>query len=379
MRFQSAIRIGCLKPFIRVSSGGGGGSIYIRSIQEVSVAINPSAVSGTATITSVGPLAFVVYGGIRTPDAGQVSSGLVMSGVWSMFQLTNPTTVTLSRNTSAASSVAGVATVIDPTSALVQSIEQGTVTIGAGGGTTTTKSITSVDISRSAVFFLGSKGMFQFGAEGKTRAYLASPSTITIETSATVSQALNTLEVGYVVVQFATSAIRSVQAFTPTLLANTSVTNSQTITSVVADNTLIAYGGHNISNVTNPHQTFTYTALANPSIAVVVRGSAEAIAVATAYTVVEFTSGVLKSPVQRGLATIASGGTAGFVAIASVCGAQSFINYLGTALAATSANERVNKTLASMKLTAPGSATAIRVEASTSPQMLVSYEVIEFN
>lgn len=331
--------------------------------QEVSVTINSGSTSGTATITGVGANAFVLYQGTNTNQSASNS----YKSIHGYLQLTNSTTVTATRDSSNSDTLTIKGIVIDPTAALVQSVQQGTISL-AGGATSNTATITSVNTARSVVFCLGlksnsaSNSAFAF----ETGLVLTNGTTVT----ATNANNADDIVVGYVVVQFAAGVINSLQKVSSSFTNNNAVSN-HTISAVTMANTFLAYGGlETDTSDQNADGYLSLTSTTNVSYTVL---QANTNTRTPYYTVVEFVGGVLNS-LQRGNITLNSV-TSNTATITSVNTAKAFSNFTGRTIDNGGFN---NTTLSAEVLTNATTVTANKTSATSNEGVKIGYEVVEF-
>lgn len=348
-----------LKPFLRPS--GGGGTTYINSIQQVSITISASSTSNTATITSVGSGAFIIFQGTTTTDSNSAD----IPSVFTRVTLTNSTTVTATRGGST-SAVTVNCVVIDPTASLVSSVQFGTVSV-TSTNTSNTATISSVTTSRSAVFYLGSSGSngifqsrgLQFGVT------LTNSTTVTAIRGATDSE---TNTISFCVVQFAAAAINSVQQLASVYTAQSGTAQTVTITSVNTSNSFIAFGGVN-SNSNTYAAAYNTAALTNSTTVTYNRNTGSGINFSIYCTVIEFVSGVLNSA-QRGTIAL-SAQTSNTATITSVNTSKAFGNYLGWLTSGSNPDACWGK----ISLT---NGTTVTGTVNTSGTLTLGYEAIEF-
>ena len=172
---------------------------YVNSVQHVSITIPTGAVSATATISSVGSLAFLMFNGFRT----NAPSNTLYA--FPRIELTNSTTVTVYRNASSGVySVTVDLSVVDATSNLVSSVQRGTISI-ATSTLSNTATISSVTAANTAITLLGYTS---------TQASLAYPSlepllslSGTTLTAQRITSAATSMVVGYQVIEFNSLAL----------------------------------------------------------------------------------------------------------------------------------------------------------------------------
>lgn len=346
-----------------------GGSSYITNVQYGSVTIGSGVNNATATISSVDTSkSFLVYLGFTTDGAAGVSVQIDMA----RLTLTNSTTVTANINNSSTRSVTVNFAVVEATSNLVASVQFGTVSIAAS--TSGTATISSVDTSRSAVFWLGHSST---SATSNTRAYNTGVS-LTSATQVTAYADLSaTYTVSFVVVQFASAAIQSVQQVSDAYTTS-NVTDTKTITSVTQSNAMIAFGGatNNASNYRDGRYSLELTSGTNVNLTRGT-GTTSALTRAAYYTIVEFKSGVLKTNAQRGAIDLTSA-TSNTATITSVTTSKTILNYTGFRTTNNNTLQNCNIIFPKITLTNGTTVTATR-NTSDSFGNNTGYEIIEFN
>lgn len=288
---------------------------WINSIQQVSITISSGSTSNTATISAVGSGAFIIFQGWTDNKVSTAN----MNSCAARVTLTNSTTVTATRNTSLSDAVVINAVVIDATSSLVSAVQFGTIAI-ANTSTSNTATITSVDTSRSVVFFLGEDAQSTAVANGACGVTLTNATTVTANRIGTASQTT----VSFCVVQFAVGVVNRIQQFSSAFTSN-SATDTQTITSVNTANSFIAYGGCTTSS--SALIGFYWMTLTNSTTVTLTRTSTATTSRTPYYTVVEFNSGIF-SQMQRGSITLASVAS-NTATITSATTTKSVCNWLG--------------------------------------------------
>lgn len=333
---------------------------YINSIQQVSITLGSAQSSNTATISAVGANAFIVWQGFTTDEA---ANNLYLDE-FATLVLTNSTTVTATRTTSTTGTGTFNCVVIDPTSSLVTGVQAGTIAIVSG--TSNTATITSVDTSLSAVFFLGSSTLSSTVPTSAAGVTLTNATTVTASISST-----GTTTVSYVVVTFASAAIQSIQQLVKS--GTGAATETSVISSVTTGNVLIANGGMKTNSDTFTRQY--HFALTDATTISYTRTSGISGTSPVFYcSVIEFKTGVLKS-LQRGLIVLSSV-SSNTATVTAVTTANSFCNYLNfKSGAATSAPDTAYHKIS---LTNSTTVTATRNTAGATDST-ISYEVVEFD
>ena len=174
---------------------------------------------------------------------------------------------------------------------IISSIQQVKVTIAAAS-TSGTATITSVDTTRTAIFFQGC-GTSELTSPAKcySRCTLTNATTVTVTRNTQANTGTVTLQC--LVVEFAASAITRVQYGTITMTAATS--NTATITSVDTSKSVCLYLGWTTTMTTTSALECSPTlVLTNATTVTASRGSATNNTTAS-YCVLEFASGITTS------------------------------------------------------------------------------------
>lgn len=262
--------------------------------QYVEVTIAGGATSGTATITAVGSLAVAIFCGFTTPE----TSG---NQGWARVTLTSSTVVTANRNTSDATNAVVVRVcVLDPNSSLVDTVQYGTIT-STNPATSGTAAITGVDTSVSTVIYLGvtTDNVIAASADTYSRVTLTDTDTVTLNRDSNG----NSVTGSFVVVEFQSAVINSVQTIAVTS-TSTSTTISSTISAVTLADTLYFFGGLQSNNSTQPNSQYRSELTATTTVTHTRTGTNSSTRTVNG-TVVEFVSGVLTSN-QTGNTPVAS-------------------------------------------------------------------------
>ena len=341
------------------------GVSFMNSVQQVTLTIAGGATTGTATISSVGSLAFI---GAVSHSTGDTSTSSYTTEVPRVF-LTNSTTVTATRIASSSQPLIVTFPVFDPTSNLVDTIQTGATSI-ASGATTATSAITAVDLTRSVVFFNGQRTNQSTHATGVIGSVeLTNSTTVTGTVGAAV--VTSSTSIAWTVVQFKAAAIKSLQSLNATY-SNSNTFNVLTLgIAVTVANTMTVYGGQNSStdsyttfmswgNVDSP-TTYKYRRIGNSGNSYQVKGA-----------LIEFVPGVLNS-LQAGSILLSATASA-TATINGVDATKSAANFTGMDTSATSPAE----TFTSLALTNGTTLTAAKATAGTAAST-VGYQVVAFN
>lgn len=338
---------------------------YVSKVTYYSIAIGSGATSNTQTITSVDTSkTWVQFLGSKL-STGEGSNDKSHARV----ELSNATTVTATRNTSSTSTLTVYFAVVEATSSLVSSIQQGTITISAA--TSNTATITSVTTSRSVVLWLGHSTT---STSGNAHPSIAG---VTLTNSTTVTAncgASLTMTVGYVVIEFQASVISSVQQLVDTY-TTTNTTDSKTITSVTTSRTMLFFGGQKVGN-TSAQATGYYSARLTSSTNIdYVKGTSDATTRTMYLTVVEFASGVLNGNVQRGTISVGSG--SGTLTLSpSMSTTLTLVSWLGQDN--TSAGQSEDATLVNLTQTNSTTVTGTRQTTGDGATVNIAVDVGEF-
>ena len=337
-----------------------------QAIQQVSISLGASVTTNTATITAVGANAFLVYQGFTTNEA----TGSLMLDEFATGVLTNSTTVTVTRTTATTGTGVFNFAVIDPTSSLVTGVQAGTIAISGTGIVSNTATISSVDLTLSAVFFLGAKTL-----SADIRQTYAG---VTLTNATTVSAAVGaapgtfTTTVSFVVVTFAAGAIQSVQQVA-SASSGTAVNVSAATSAYVVAHSMLAYGGFLTANTTIPSALWRINFNVSGQVDFA-RNTGTSGSWTNFCTVIEFVSGVLTSQQAAGvtLNSVASN----TVTVTAVVVANSF--YLFTGIISAAASTAPDTFYHKGTLTNTTTVTITRQTAGITTST-VSGRVIEFN
>lgn len=273
---------------------GSGGTTYVNSVQHVSITIPTGAASATATISTVGSNAFILYLGF------QASATTNTSIAYARVELTNTTTVTAYRNTSSGTDTVTVkCVVVDATSSLIASVQSGTISIGSAS-TSGTATISSTNASYTVLHYLGATNASTSQTFSQIESVLTVSGT-TVTATRFASGAAQT--VGFIAIEFQSAACnQAVQSYQTSWTSGTSIT--QTVTSVNTNNALLLYAGSSANISANEAQAEQYASLTNSTTVTLNVNTSSANSKNYNFFLIEFASGVLKSSVQRGTTTL---------------------------------------------------------------------------
>lgn len=296
---------------------------YVNSVTQVSITIASGSTTGTASVPSPTGTYFMLFQGqttTATTSAAQALCRLSISG----------TTVTATRNTSAANTCTVNAVLIDadPTN-LVKSVQFGSIAITTG--TSATATISSVTTTNSVVALLG------FTAGNATFDFEANQPILSLTSATVVTSTIGALTTNctaaFCVIEFQGSALNQSTQFFSKAWTNSTLSTTQTITSVNVNNAMLIYAGSENGNTTTDAIDQQYVTLTNSTTVTITSGLIDGDAIKCNFWVVEFVAGVLSQNAQRGTialsavtsntATITSAATA--LTVANFCGWSSSI------------------------------------------------------
>lgn len=341
---------------------------YINSVQYTTVTIATSLTTGTANVNTTGT-PFIVYLGQTTAQATDPSKGQARVEITST--IAGVTLITATRNTLDASNTVVVSVaIVDATSSLVASVQHGTFAFGTGD-TSKTATISSVNTSNSAVFFLG------YLSNRTTYGYSNMDTVLDLTNGTTVTGTKQfngpTETVGFCVVEFQGAALNSnVQKVSYSRTPSNQSSSTTTITSVDVNKTMLAYGGSYGNSGANASTTRQRATLTNgTTITFNTNGNSSVLQVYNC-TVIEFAAGVLNSNAQRGTIAL-SAANSNTATVTSVSTTNTLVNWLNNTSSATSAaadtvHHRITQT----------NATTLTEVSTNNSTGTGSYEVLEF-
>lgn len=207
------------------------GGTYIKRIQKVLFIFN-GVTSQNATIVSVNTANTVIIW-----NGQHALSNTQLPPATARVTLTNATTVTVTTNT-AASNMRLACTVIEFASvAVASSVQYGTITI-TNGNLSNTANISSVSTSQAVVLYLGCTTSASTTAAGWANIELTNSTTVT----ATRGSNSSDMTIGFVVCEFASRLVKSIQHRTYTA-ATSGTSFTDTISSVETDDTMLLWQG----------------------------------------------------------------------------------------------------------------------------------------
>lgn len=287
--FPLPASLGLWKPM----TAGGGAASYITSIQAFEITIATGNTTNTATISSVDTsLSWIWWCG------EEISGGTASNTIRARATLTNATTVTATRGASSASDTVTIrGYVLEAKSTLIASVQQGTVSIanGASTGTATVSATTN-----GVVFFLHTSSASS-SSSAVNFEYTVDLSGTTV--TATRNSSTGAMTLGYVVVDFQSAVIQSIQTRSVTM-ATSATTVNDTISAVTMANAMIVWNG--VFTAISSESDYNYRlAMTTTTNVALTRTGTSTTTRTVKYTVLEFVSGVVNS-IQRGTTAIAS-------------------------------------------------------------------------
>lgn len=269
----------------------------INSVQYGTISIAAAATSGTATISTVGSLAFVLFLGATCTSTGQLQSSTRTA-----VALTNSTTVTAFANGAANMTIGYV--VIDPTSALVASVQQLNHLESLTTTTSYSDTITSVDTTRSMILRNGIVAVSGVAASIEHTIVLTNATTVTMTRNG-AGAIVRTMY--YTVVQFQAAAMGGVAAQRGTMkIAAATSSNTATVTSVDTSRAVANWNGFLSNAFTNEQNGASFISLTNGSTITANQSTGATTAAPTsAYELVMF--GTLRVAATLGAAAGVSG------------------------------------------------------------------------
>jgi hypothetical protein len=345
-----------------------GAVTYLQSVQLFEITIASAGSSNTATISSVDATRSVIFlTGFTTTYSGTTLRDFIPS-----VTLTNSTTVTAQRGDVDASTVTVRGYVAEFTSAAVDSVEYGTISLANGVGSNTA-TISAVTTARTSVFHLGQTSNVANATSTEGNIYhtltLTDSTTITADRNATSGAST----VNFCAVQWASGVLQSMQTISRTLTSG-NLSDTETISSVTTGNTLLAYAGIRCSSSTETIYFYTLE-LTNGTTVTYTRTATTSTSRTINYTVLEFIPGVLSQNVQRGT-TAMNNATQTDTAISSVNTSKSIVNYCGFRISATGGADQRSATIKLQDATTVRSDKAVGGGAGYT--MTNSWEVAEF-
>ncbi|OWK42486.1 Glycoprotein gp2 [Fimbriiglobus ruber] len=332
--------------------------VTARGVQQFSITIASGNTTATATINSVGSGAFILCGGINPSVAANPAED------FAYLTLTNPTTITATRQTGTTGTVVVTGCIVDgDTTNLIKSVQYGTITI-ATASTSGTATISAVTNTNTATHLLGwASGNTTFSANHEGPILSLSGTTVT----ATRPASTGALTVGFVIIEFQGTALNQhVQNVAATSSSSVTSYTVSGLSSVVAGNTICIYGGSSIATVsTNLAEYKQRGVLASSTTFTVNVNTAVADAKSYNCTIVEFVSGVLNSAVQRNTSTLTGVTSAATPLGTPINESYAGLSWLGNTTSATTAVLNEAEGAASLGTASPPAVSHVQGAAGT--------------
>lgn len=284
------------------------GSSYITSVQNATVTIGSGSATGTATLSPSVNLSYAVvfWGGIST-------TGTTGSDGTAYLVLTNSTTLTATRNGTTATTLTVYCTVVEFDPAAITSIQAGTISMALATSNTATLG-TSVDTAKSTVLYLGD------GPTNTSSTTLNRRGSVTLTNATTVTAnkgaSTGTTVVSFQVVEWTSTVLQSVQQLSAAY-TSASTTDTATITSVTAANSLLLPGGQLTPSLTTATDFFYRGEITNGTTVTWTRNGTSTTSRTPYGTVLEFKSGVLTANQQGSVAVNSATSNTGSITSAS--------------------------------------------------------------
>jgi hypothetical protein len=291
---------------------------YVNSVQQGTITIASGSTTGTASVTAPTGTGILLYQGNSTSATTSMAQSLVRLSI-------SGTTVTATRNTSSTNTCTVNFAYIDadPTN-LVNSVQYGSIAITSG--TSNTATISSVTTGNSVVALLG------FTAANATFDWELNSPILTLTSATVVTAAVGALSTNctanFVVIEFKGSALNQSTQFFSKAWTNSTLTTTQTITSVNVNNSMLIYSGSHNGNTATSAIDQQYVTLTNATTVTIASGVANSDAIKCNFWVVEFVAGVLSQNAQRGTIAL-SAVTSNTATITSATTTQTLCNYCG--------------------------------------------------
>jgi hypothetical protein len=339
------------------------GGTYITSVQNVEINVNGTT-SNTATINSVNTANAVLFWQGETSAATSTQTDAL-----ARVTLTNSTTVTANVDSSA-NSVTVKCTVVEfAPGSLVSAVQYGTITISSGN-TSNTATISSVTTSQAVVLFLGITTDGTTIPEGYSSVTLTNGTTVTANRNSNT----NSSTIGYVVCEFSTKIVNSVQHMSHTSTA-TGTSFTDTISSVTTANSVVLYQGISTA-ATTPSVMFYSLELTNSTTVTLTRSVSNSATRTIKYIVLELRPGILARTVQRGTISLTTSQALKTATITAISTLRGFANFCNVRQASTSVEPY--RAFFHLTLTNSTTVTAQRSSGSSATAATASYEAVEF-
>lgn len=357
--------------------GGGGSSSVIQSIQPFTVTVNSGSTTASTPLgLSVNTSnSMVLWNGQTTTNASTAQD----SRVDCIVQLTGASTVTITRGNSSGDSVTVYGTIVEFVSSVVNSIQKGVITIGAGAGATGTQTLGTSVGSTAFVVYNGVYNTTTVGTPALEASVQLNTSTgvVTATVTSSGSAAQN---VAFCVVDLTSAAVTAVQQV-GNASTSSATTDNDTVTSVNTSQTTVMFGGYNTVG-SSAFASWYRSALTSSTNVAKTRVGTGTQSRTVCYTLVSWASSALSTnAVQRtgsialSSATSATGTVTNNVNNSSGGAAKAFVNYTG--FSSSSGNPNVIMPGLTLDVGSAVNTVTAHVNTAGSPTIGV-VEVVEF-
>lgn len=308
-------------------------SQYIKSVQQATVTHTGTGGGATAALSPTVDTtkSIIIYNGLRS-SGGSSTVQFNNIGRWSFD---NGSTIRFTKDAGAANNTVAKAYVVEFNSDIA-TLQHGVVTITAGASSNTDAISPAVGTLNNA-FVIWNGIEPTAGAGGYTDSFgvaveLTNTATVTARLGATLA---SNITVGYTVVEFTSNIIVAAQPIVKTTTSN-QVTDTSTISSVTAGNSLIFPNGFTVAtSATSPSNYSYYSFLTNGTTVTWTRTGTGTGSRSLYATVVEFQSAALSGSVQRdSISGTGSGSTNTDTLSPNVDTTMSWVQWTGNVLSA---------------------------------------------
>lgn len=329
---------GSMAAVLSVTPAGGGD--YVNSIQAINIDMT-GATSNTATISTVGERAFIIWAGVASDDAAIDGAGV-------MATLTNATTVTATRAAQGGTAPTWGGYVVDATSALVSKVEFIECAVTGGNTTQNFSTVGTFNLDNTSVNILGFKcDSAQQAVDSICTAHMSGTQQVQLNRIADGSAASTTVTVMVQIIEWNAAALE--QNVQHLAISGTATTDDNTISSVTPANTILMWGGCSAepNSASDDNEVANITGVSLQSTTNVRAHNAEAGGLIGSYAlridVVEFVSGVLdskRSVLEGGLAGTSNLTATEAVSPALTDASNATVSFLGLSASASTASWR---------------------------------------
>lgn len=253
-------------------------SAAITSVQYGNISFSTVQTTKTATISSVNTsYAVVLYLGVASANTGSTTSS-----IYTGLQLTNSTTVTATRNSAGGFADTVGYCVVEFASALIQSVQAGTMT-STSSATTMTATITSITTANTVLLYDGATTASN--NDRNSMFYLTLTNSTTV-TATRVQTGTSTRTVYFFALEFKSGILKSKQSGTTALTSSTS--NTSSITSVNTAKAFINYQNFSTSSATGAFDELPTAKLTNSTTVTCAKGGDIGDTTTVGWEIIEF-------------------------------------------------------------------------------------------